>query len=141
MTPVINMVAVLVAAASSIVLGFLWYGPLFGKPWMAMMGFTKDSMEKAKAKGMTTNYLVMTLGSFLMAYVLAHSLEFASVYTKTYGVSAGLMAAFWSWLGFVAPVQVGDQLWGGKPWKLFLITGGYYLVSLCIMGVILASWK
>jgi len=141
MTPVINYAAVIAAMLSSVVLGFLWYGPLFGKPWMAMMGFTKDSMDKAKKKGMTTNYLVMMLGSFLMAYVLAHSLEFASVYTKTYGVTAGLMAAFWSWLGFVAPVQVGDQLWGGKPWKLFLITGGYYLVSLCIMGVILASWK
>ena len=141
MTPVINYAAVIVAMLSSVVLGFLWYGPFFGKPWMSMMGFTKDSMEKAKKKGMTTNYLVMMLGSFLMAYVLAHSLEFASVYTKTYGVTAGLMAAFWSWLGFVAPVQVGDQLWGGKPWKLFLITGGYYLVSLCIMGVILASWK
>jgi hypothetical protein len=141
MTPVINYAAVIVAMLSSIVLGFAWYGPLFGKPWMAIMGFSKDSMDKAKAKGMTKNYLIMMVGSFLTAYVLAHALEFASVYTKTYGISAGLMAAFWNWLGFIAPVQVGDQLWGGKPWKLFLITGGYSLVSMCIMGVILAVWR
>jgi hypothetical protein len=141
MTPVINYPAVLAAAVSSIVLGFLWYGPFFGKPWMKIVGLTKESMNQAKAKGMTTTYLIMTLGSLLMAFVLAHDLEFASVYTQTTGISAGLMAAFWNWLGFIAPVLVGDQLWGGKPWKLFLINGGYYLTSMCIMGTLLALWK
>lgn len=141
MTPDINFAAVLAATAASIALGFVWYGPLFGKPWMAIMGFTKDSMEKAKAKGMGKTYALMTLGSFLMAYVLAHSIEFASVYTKTYGVSAGLMAGFWNWLGFVAPVQAGEQLWGGKPWKLFLINAGYQLSALLLIGVVIAAWK
>ncbi|TAK04765.1 DUF1761 domain-containing protein [Patescibacteria group bacterium] len=134
----INYVAVLAAAVASIVLGFLWYGPIFGKPWMKMMGFTKDSMDAAKKKGMVKSYLLMSIGSLVMAYVLAHSLVFASAYTKTVGVSAGLMVGFWSWLGFVAPVKMGDQLWGGKPWMLFVIEAGYYFVSLCAMGVILA---
>ncbi len=134
----INNWAVLAAAVASIVLGFVWYGPLFGKPWMKLVGFTKDSMDAAKKKGMIKNYVLMSLGSLVMAYVLAHSLVFASTYTKTVGVSAGLLVGFWSWLGFVAPVKMGDQLWGGRPWMLFVIEGGYYLVSLCTMGVILA---
>ena len=141
MTPVINYGAVVGAAVAAIILGSLWYGPLFGKPFMAAMGFTKDSMDKAKAKGVGKSYALMSLGSLVMAYVLAHSLEFAATYTKTSGMSAGLMAGFWSWLGFIAPVVMGDQLWGGKPWKLYPITSGYYLVSLCLMGVILAVWK
>ncbi|MFA5936110.1 MAG: DUF1761 domain-containing protein [Patescibacteria group bacterium] len=141
MIPVINYAAVIVAMLSSMVLGFLWYGPLFGKPWMAIMGYSKDSMDKAKNKGMTMNYIIMAIGSLLTAFVLAHALEFASVYTKTFGISAGLMAAFWNWLGFMAPIHAADQLWGGKPWKLFLITAGYSLVSMGIMGVILALWK
>ena len=141
MTPVINYVAVIVATIVSMVLGFVWFGPLFGKPWMAMMGFTKDSMEKAKAKGMTQSYAVMIVGSLLMAYILSHSLAYAAAYTQTSGVNAGLMTGFWNWLGFIAPVVVGDQLWGGKPWKLFLITGGYWLVTLCAMGVVLAVMK
>ena len=140
MTPVINYAAVVGAAVASMVLGFLWYGPLFGKPWMAIMGFTKESMEKAK-KGMGKNYALMTLGSLVMAYVLAHSLIFAATYTKTSGMQAGLMVGFWNWLGFIAPVEMGAQLWGGKPWKLFVINAGYYLVSLCVMGVILALWQ
>ena len=141
MNPVpINYFAVVAAAASSIVLGFLWYGPLFGKPWMAMMGCNEESMKKAKEKGMGSTFALMILGSLVMSYVMAYSLIFASAYLKASGASAGLMAGFWNWLGFVAPVVMGAQLWEGKPWKLFLIQGGYYLVSFCLMGVILALW-
>ena len=136
----LNYLAVFVAAASSMVLGFLWYGPVFGKPWMALMGFTKESMDAAKAKGMAKSYAIMAIGSIFMSFVLAHAFVFASTYMQVTGVSAGLQTGFWNWLGFIAPVVVGDQLWGGKSWKLFPITAGYYLVSLCMMGVILAVW-
>jgi hypothetical protein len=30
----INWIAFVVAALSTLVVGFLWYGPLFGKAWM-----------------------------------------------------------------------------------------------------------
>lgn len=141
MTPDINYLAVVVAAVASMVLGFLWYGPVFGKPWMQLMGFTKESIEKMKGKGMGKTYAFMAIGSLVTAFVLAHALTFASAYTETTGVAAGLMVGFWNWLGFVAPVQMGAQLWEGKPWKLFLITSGFYLVSLCVEGVILALWS
>ena len=36
----INLAAVLAAALAAFVLGFLWHGPLFGKLWMRLMGFT-----------------------------------------------------------------------------------------------------
>lgn len=137
----INYLAVFVAALCSIVLGFLWYGPLFGKPWMKMMGIDPKSIDKEKMKGMNKTYAIMTLTTLLMSYVMAHSLIFASSYTQTYGIAAGLMAAFWNWLGFMLPILTGDQLWGGKPWKLLPITSGYYLVSLSLMGIILSLWK
>lgn len=136
----VNYVAVLVAAVVNMVLGFLWYGPLFGKQWMAMMGWSQADMEKAKAKGMGKSYTIMTIGSLVMAYVLAHSLVFASTYTATVGVAAGFMVGFWTWLGFVAPVTVGTVLWDGKPWKLWFLNAGYYLVALVLMGIILAVW-
>lgn len=37
----INWLAIL-AAASSLVIGFLWYGPLFGKAWMKESGMTEE---------------------------------------------------------------------------------------------------
>ena len=137
----INYLAVGGAAIASMVIGFLWYGPLFGKMWMALSGITQEQIAASKKKGMTKQYALMFVGSLVMAYVLAHALVFASAYLKTSGVSAGLMAGFWNWLGFVAPVTLGSVLWEGKSPKLWILNNGYYLVSLLLMGVILALWQ
>ncbi len=83
----------------------------------------------------------MFVGSLLMAFVLAHALIFASNYLKIFDVSAGLTGAFWKWLGFIAPVTLGSVLWEGKSWKLWFLNNGYYLLSLIVMGVILAVWR
>jgi len=36
----VNYLAVFIATIASFVFGWLWYGPLFGKAWMRMMGYT-----------------------------------------------------------------------------------------------------
>ena len=136
----INYLAVLVAAISNMVLGFLWYGPFFGKSWMKLMNLDKKKMEEAKKKGMGKTYALAFVGALVMAYVLAHAIVFASAYLDVDGISAGLMAGFWNWLGFIVPVMLGMVLWDNKPWKLYFLNVGYYLVSLLVMGVILAVW-
>ncbi len=137
----INYAAVIVAGVVNMVLGFIWYGPLFGKQWAEMMGFTAERMEKTKSADMNKSYAIMMAGSFIMAYILAHFFVFASTYTFTFGLSAGLMVGLWSWLGFIAPVTVGSVLWEGKPWKLWLINSGYYLVGLLLMGMVLGIFQ
>lgn len=136
----INYWAVLVAAASSIVLGFLWYGPFFGKPWMKLMGFTKESMDAANKKGMEKAYALMVIGSLLMAYVMAHAIVFGIAYTGITGASGGMTGAFYYWIGFAVPLLMDNQLWEGKPWKLFWINASYRLVSFLVMGAILGFW-
>lgn len=140
MNPIINYVAVVAASVIAIIIGSLWYGPVFGKPWMKLMGIKPETVDK-KQKGMGKTYALMALGTFVMAYVLAHVSEYSMTYTKTYGVPGGLANGFWVWLGFVAPVHMGAQLWEKKPWSLFLINAGYHLVSLLTMGSILAIWR
>jgi len=139
----INYLAVLVSAVSAMVLGFLWFGPLFGKEWTKAMGWTEEQMaqgrEKMKKEGWKT-YGLQAVGALLMAYIMAHSLVFATTYLQISGWSAGLQGAFWNWLGFIAPVMLGIVLWDGKPWRLFAIQGGYFLVSLVVMGIILSVW-
>ena len=138
---IINYFAVLGAAVAGMVIGFLWYGPLFGKLWIALSGMTAEQINAAKAKGMAKNYIFMAAGSLVMSYVLAHALIFSSAYTGAASVSGGFMVGFWNWLGFVAPVTLGTVLWEGKSWKLWMLNNGYYLVSLSVMGEILALWK
>lgn len=136
----INYFAVLVAAVASMVLGGLWYGPLFGKQWIALAGVNPMNMPGGKAAA-RKGYVIGFLGSLVMAYTLAHALVFASAYLNAGGVSAGLMAGFWNWLGFIAPVLLGAVLWEGKSWKLWTLNAAYYLVSLSLMGMILALWQ
>ncbi len=141
----INLIAVVGAAAAAIVLGFLWFGPLFGKAWMKSMNITPEQAEAwkqdPKMKGkMMRSYLVMMVTALIMSYVLAHSLLFANTYLGTSGPWSGVQAGFWNWLGYVVPVSIGGVLWENKSWKWWFITAGYYLVSLIIMGKILAYW-
>lgn len=133
----INYLAVLACAVLSMVIGSLWYGPLFGKPWMKMMGIKQSGM---KSPEMAKLYGIQLLGSIVMAFVLAHTLIFAMAYLHETGVSAGLQTGFWNWAGFVGPVTLTSVLWEGKPWKLWLLNNAYYLVLLCSMGVVLALW-
>ncbi|MBI2655317.1 DUF1761 domain-containing protein [Candidatus Woesearchaeota archaeon] len=135
--PVINYLAVLAAAVASIVLGFLWYGPLFGKTWAQLMGFDKKKMAEAKKKGMPPQtWVVMVIGTLITSYVLAHFVDYLDAAT----VAGALQAGFWLWLGFIVPVQLGMVLWEGKPWKLYFINVAYYLVNLSVMATILVLW-
>ena len=89
---------------------------------------------------MMRSYAIMFIGSLLMAFVLAHSIVFASTYMQASGISAALQAALWNWIGFIAPVSIGSVLWEGKSWKYWGVTGGYYLVQLIIFSIILVLW-
>ena len=45
----INHLAVIVAVVMQFVLGFLWYGPLFGDAWMEMVGLDMDTADRPGA--------------------------------------------------------------------------------------------
>lgn len=136
----INYLAVLVAAVATMVVGFLWYGPLFGKKWMALSGITTADINKSKAKGMGRSYAIAFLGSLLMAYVLYYFVFFANAYFDKWGPLAGAASGFWAWVGFVIPLTLSSVLWEGKSWTLWFLNIFYYLTVLLIMGATLSSW-
>ena len=136
----VNYLAVLVAAILNMILGAIWFGPLFGKKWAKLAGFTEERMKEVMQKGMGKSYSIMFLGSLLMALVLNYSIIFVSFYFQISGVSAGVMTAFLNWIGFVAPVTIGSVLWENKSWAYWFITYSYYLVGLVLMGMVLAAW-
>ncbi len=141
MVPV-NYWAILASAVFMMVLGALWYGPLFGKQWASLMGLKlPEQMDENMKREMMKSYALMAIGALLMSFVFSHILVFAKAYLGTSGVSAGLQAGFWNWLGFIAPLTLGPVLWEGKPWKLWFINAGYYLVGLLAIGVVLAVWQ
>jgi hypothetical protein len=134
----INYWAVLISAVASMVIGSIWYGPLFGKMFMSAMGMDKLSPEQQagmkKAMGMT--YFIQFLASLLTFCVLAWLMSALGASTAMNGVQV----AFWVWLGFVMPVQLGQQLWGGKM-KLFWLGTGNMLLTLLAAGIIIGAMK
>ena len=131
----INYWAVLVATIAAMVLGFLWYGPLFGKVWIKLMGFDKKKMDKNMKKEMKKAYMILVITTLVTSYVLAHFVKYLGT-----TVSDAMQTAFWIWLGFMATTQIGVVLWEGKPWKLYFINAAHYLVSLSVMAIIFALW-
>ena len=138
-----NYLAVLAAAIAGMVLGYLWYGPLFGADWTALMGWKPDAAQKLMAqnkKKMMTNYTLMFVGLLLMAFTLSHLVSLLNLYSGFTGVVAGLEGAFMSWFGFVLPASLGAILWEGRHWRLWVLNSGYYLIILLVMGIILGAW-
>lgn len=135
----VNYLAVLLAGVASMAVGFAWYHPMFfGKAWMKEMGYTEKSL-KAEQNKMGALYGLSLLGALIMAYVLSHVMVFSMNYFHYAPVSTGLSSAFWMWLGFVAPVQMTDVIFGRKNWKLYKLNTGYQLTSLLVMGWVLGS--
>jgi len=130
----INYLAVLVAAVVTFVIGGIWYSPaLFGPRWMKAVGKSEQDLKR-------TNMGVAYAGAFvtavMMAYVLALFIGFAQAKTILSGAGIGL----WAWVGFVAAPKLSNYLFSGWPRDLYLINNGYHLVSLLVMGAILAVW-
>ena len=135
----VNLLAVLVAAIATMILGFLWYSPLlFAKPWTTLMGYDlndKSKMEEMR-KGAGKLYAISFLCSLLAAFVLARVTHVPTIHSALHGAKIGGAV----WLGFVTTVQLTDALFGKKPIKLYLINTGYQLVCFLAMGAILAVW-
>ena len=133
----VNFLAVLVSAIASMVIGSIWYGPLFGKKFMSAMGFDKMSPEQQAAmkKGMTLTYLWQFIASLVMFYVFAWFMGALGAKSPM----DGIQAAFWLWLGFIVPTKFGEQLWGGKM-VLFWIGISGSLVTMLAAGLIIGAW-
>jgi hypothetical protein len=80
---------VAVAAIAGFPLGALWYGPLFGKAWMAATGITK---ERAKQANMAMIYGTTLLLNLIIAVSLAMFIGPAANLQD--GLFAGFMAGF-----------------------------------------------
>jgi uncharacterized protein DUF1761 len=63
-----NYAAVFVSALAYWILGAVWYGALFNKPWMALENI---SMEQAKTMNPVLPYIITFVLNLVIAFVLA----------------------------------------------------------------------
>ena len=129
----INYFAVLVAAAATFLVGGLWYSPmLFQRAWMKANNLTEADL----AGGGTGRIFGL---AFLFAVVMSLNLAMflnAPGTTVTWGATAGALTAVWVALG-IGTVALFER----RPAAYTAINGGYWFVSLVLMGAILGAWR
>ena len=134
----INWIAVLLAAISTMVVGSIWYGPLFGKVWAKLAKVKKD--PNFKGMKMFLTYLGALIGSAVTATVLA----IFTVIVSNYFGGDFLKTALWTglilWAGFTAArIHMHDSFEGRRK-KLTLLTVAHELVTIEVMALIIGVW-
>ncbi len=125
----------IIAILLPMILGSLWYGPIFGKIWMKMMGLTqeqiKETLNPAKSYGGSL------VGSVLTAYVLSLLISYMNMGT----LEGGLTVGFAAWVGFALPIGWQSVAWEDKSLGLFVLNQAYNLVLLLLMAGLIGAWR
>jgi len=132
----LNWLAIVTSSFVCLVVGYLWYGPLFGKQWTEGMkvygnGKTPKKEEMFKMMG----------GSFLLTLVMATVIALMFKAWSISDTAAGLEQIFMMWLGFTATALGMNQIYGRKSGLLFAIDTGYQLTMAAIITIVLTLWK
>jgi hypothetical protein len=132
----INYLSIFVAAIASFVIGFLWYGLLFGKSWRMLNKISEKQIKEANERSMAKQLIISLGTSFVMVFILSIFINLNLPVTAMSGVLVGFLI----WLGFLSTTMLDSVLWDGKPFKLYLLNVGQKLFSLIVAGAILGAW-
>lgn len=147
-------------------IGFLWYGPIFGKAWMKETGMTD---EKAKEGNMLVTmgltYLFSNFLGFILLSLVIHQMGVFSLFAgmegfgeagsaaqlqfeavvgplkdlhRTFGHGAlhGTMAG----IGIAFTVLAVNSMFEMKSWKYIWINAGYWIVTMALMGGVICQF-
>jgi Protein of unknown function (DUF1761) len=128
-----NYAAVFVSALAYWILGAVWFGVLFSKPWMVFEHITE---EQARSMNPVLPYIITFVFNLVTAFVLAQLCTWRNAGTAARGAALGVLV----WIGFLGPITYTTYMYEMRPKELFAINEFYPLVGLCLMGAILGAW-
>jgi len=134
----VNLWAVLLATASSMIVGAAWYAkPVFGNVWMKL---TKMDAKKMQS-GAPVAILLTIVMSLVTAYVLAHVSYLSNRFFHHSFFQDAVTTAFWLWLGLTATRLVVHDVFERRPKALTLLNIAHEFVTIMIMGLIIGAFK
>ena len=152
----------LVAALSTLVVGFIWYNPkVFGGIWMRETGIAPDAGNRGN---MALTLVMSVVYAFFIAFILQMLVihQFGAIgmvggdplmakpsftaFMADYGTAYrtfkhGALHGFLAGLFFALPVVGTSALYERRSWKYTLVVGGFWVVCCMIMGGILCAWQ
>ena len=161
-----NFLIFALAALIPLIMGFIWYGPLlFQNAWMKQLGFTEESL---KGGNMALIFILCYVFSFLMAFFLqfivihqtgvysslmesgatelsGDALTYFNDFMAKYGnnfrtFKHGALHGTMIGLLIVIPIFGTNAIFEKRTFKYVMINGGYWVVSLALMGGILCQF-
>lgn len=128
----VNWLGVVVGMLLSMVMGTLWYGPLFGNLWMRLIGKTADELESNPL-----DYVKTAVAAFV-------AMAFLNMVVVSFGAQSflgGLLTGALVFIGFGATQTLVYTLFEGPKETVWLLYSAYQLLVFAIMGGVFAIWR
>lgn len=126
-----EFIAVIVAAVAGWAFGAVWYMTL-SKPWVAAANIKVDGNGRPVNES-ALPYILSMVAMILVAGMMRHTFALSGI--DTFG--KGLTSGFGVGLFFISPWIMINNAYGGRPFKLTLIDGGYATFGCAIIGAVL----
>jgi hypothetical protein len=130
----INIWAVLVAAVVYWLLGAAWF-TVMSQAWLASIGKTMEQLQGAVNAGVA--YSVALVANLIIAYVIGWVVVGTGEQTVVRGITIGALL----WIGLVGTTIGTAFIFEGRSFEGFVLTAGYPLVGMLLMGAIVGGWK
>jgi len=158
----VNFLALLLAALSALVVGFIWYNPkVFGNIWMKEIGMKEEDMKGGNMfKMLASTFIYAFLVSFVLQMVVIHqfgalgmvggdpakALPSYNAFMADYGnafrtFKHGALHGFMTGLFMIFPVIGTSALYERRSFKYVMITAGFWIVCFMIMGGIICMMQ
>ena len=131
----LNWLAVVAVTLLAYGVGAVWYTPaLFGKAWMKSIGLKESDGKKAN---MTKAILLTLVGTFVTASAMGVLVQVLDLTSLWQGATFGILVA----VAFLATNKVMQAQFELRPLSYNVITSAADVVTLGLMGAILAVWS
>jgi hypothetical protein len=158
----VNFLALLFAALSTLVVGFIWYNPkVFGNIWMKEAGLKEEDMKGANMfKMLGLSFLYAFFISFILQMLVIHQFGALGMvggdpsiakpsyeaFMADYGTAFrsfkhGALHGFMTGLFLALPLIGTNALYERRTFKYVMVTGGFWIVCFTIMGGIICMMQ
>lgn len=127
----VNWIAVIVGGIFNMAFGALWYGPLFGKVWLRVIGKTSDEIQSSG-----TMYILPLIAGLVSSYLLAALIAGLSIALWWQGALMG--AILYLGIGSTATLTTGT--FEGSPRGAWLLFTLYQVIVFAVLGLVFVLW-
>ena len=114
----LDWLAVGLGTVATMLLGYLWYGPLFGKLWSAKSGQAMQSGEPMKMAQTIAYFIVFNIGLQYLGFVIT---KFDIQHALVAGIIVGVLA--------IGPALYSRSVWGKVHLTVFLLDVAFWIAA------------